>query len=141
MKLYVVPVSLVAELWPVVAPLLSKAIKHHPYMATDDALAILLAGRGDLILALDEGRVLCAAIMEAIQYPNEKVGNVLALAGERGVYREHMSEITDYLEQWSRKHGCHKIGMVGRPGWLKFVRHRGWETQRCLSASKELSPA
>lgn len=138
MKIYTVPIGLVSDLWAPAERLLARAFKFHPFLDSSGALRILLAGRADLILAVEDGNIVSAAIMEAIQYPTECVGNVLALAGERGVYREHMSTITDYLEQWSREHGCNKIGMVGRTGWMRFVSRRGWKTQPCLMASKEI---
>lgn len=138
MKLYTVPVGLVEELWPQAGPMLARALEHHPYVDADDLLRILLAGHADLIVASEHGRIICAAVMEQVAYPGTMVGNVLALAGEFGIYRKHMDAITDYLEQWSRERGCSSIGMLGRPGWRKYVTRRGWTIRPCIAACRTL---
>lgn len=141
MKLHTVPGHLVPDLWPAAEPLLARALKFHPFLNTDGLLVLLQDGKAALIVATEDSQVLCAAVMEVVQYPGETVGNVLALAGEQGVYRDHMCAITHYLEEWSKQHHCQKIGMVGRPGWLRFVRREGWETRSCVLASKALHNA
>lgn len=138
MKLYTVPAPLVRELWPEAGPMLARALEFHPFINADDLLQVLLAGRADLILATEDGRIMCAAVMEKHVYPRVSVGNVLALAGEFGTYRKHMDEITAYLEQWCREHGCEKIGMLGRPGWRRYVARRGWRVLPCVAAHKAL---
>lgn len=139
LKLHVVPVGLIADLWPGVEPLLSRALKHHPHLDSEGLLTILLAGRADLIVAVEGSRILCAAVMEVMRYPKEWTGNIVALAGERGVYLKHMSTIADYLEAWSRAHGCSKISAMGRRGWLRLAERYGWQTQPYLVGFRALS--
>lgn len=141
MKLHTVPVALVPDLWPAVEKLLARAVKWHPFLSVDGLKAIILSGHADLIVAIQDEHIFCAAVMEAVQYPGTKVGNVLVLAGERGTYARHIDAITDYLETWCAAHGCANIGMTGRPGWLKFVTRRGWRTQRYVSAWRVVCPS
>lgn len=138
MKLYTVNAALIPDLWPGVEPLLKRALKFHPFMTTDGLLRLLLSGMAALIVAVEDERILCAAVMERTDYPETSVGNVIVLAGERGTYRHHMDEITDYLESWCRAHGCGTISMLGRPGWSKFVGRRGWSIHPYVSAWKAL---
>lgn len=137
MKLYTVPTQLVPELWPEASALLKRALKHHPFVDEESLLMILLAGRASLIVAVEDDRLISAAIMERFEYPKTIVGNVLALAGEKGTY-EHMDQIMDFLEKWCREKGCEKITELGRPGWSRLAKRRGYQFKAYAQAWKDL---
>lgn len=139
MKIREVPTSLVPDLWPAAGPMLGRALKLHPFLTPKELLRVLLSGKGALILAIEGERIICAAVMEALEFENDTVGNIIALAGDQGVYRTHMDTITDHLESWCAKHACNKIAMTGRDGWRRFVERRGWSTQPRLAAWKDIS--
>jgi hypothetical protein len=62
--------------------------------------------------------------MERTQYPSHIVANVVAFAGEYGIFRVHGAEIQERMEAWARERGCDRIGFVGRPGWTRFFVNR-----------------
>lgn len=135
MKIYEVPTQLVEELWPAASPLLARALKFHPYVDVAGLLKIILARRATLIVCVRDAEIVGAVVMEEVQYPSERVANVIAIAGKFGTYRAYKYAVADYLEAWSRARGCHKIGSVGRPGWRKALQQRGWIVQPCVVAS------
>lgn len=137
MKLYDVPAPLIPDLWPAASALLRRALKHHPFMDEESLLITLLEGRASLIVAVEGERMMGAAIMEIYQFPKVTVGSVLALAGERGTYK-HMDEIMDFLEKWCRGKGCEKITELGRPGWSRVARRRGYQWKPYAQAWKDL---
>lgn len=141
MKCHDIPSSLVPDVWEAAVPFVSRALEYHPYLKAEGLLAQILAGRAQLILVTNGEGVVGAAVMEAIHYPPITVGNVVVLGGVRGFYRRYLDDVTDHLERWSVTHGCAKIGMLGRPGWAKYVTRRGWATQPVLAAWKDLRPA
>lgn len=138
MKLHTVGAALLEDLWPAATPLIERGCEWHPLLNAQDIVAILRAGRADLIICVEEGHIIAAAVMDVVQLSTARIGNVLCFAGEFGVYRNYLCAIMDYLEQWSRDHGCNKMCIVGRPGWRKFLNRRGWNLQPCITASRTL---
>lgn len=137
MTLYEVPMHLVAEIWPGVRDLLERAMKYHAFMNSDDVLTIIREGRASLIVAVEDERIEGAVVMEIIAFPKIKVGWVMALAGKRGLYA-HMDQIMEWLESWCRQRGCSKISELGRPGWAKVAKRRGYEFTPYAQATKSL---
>lgn len=137
MTLHEVPIYLAKEIWPGVRDLLARAMKYHAFMDADDVLTIILEGRATLIMVVEDERIIGAVVMEIITFPKLTVGWVMALAGEKGLYR-HMDQIMGWLESWSAKRGCTKISELGRPGWAKVAKRRGYEFHPYAQATKTL---
>lgn len=138
MKMYDIPREMVTDLWSAVEPMLSKAMTHHPHLDAPGLLKLLVSNFAQLIIATEDGRIVAAAVMERTAYPDHVVGNVVALAGETGVYRKYIDDIVTHLEAWSRKHGCDTIAFVGRPGWTRFALRRGGKQIALVHAWKAL---
>lgn len=139
-RIHDVPASLVPDLWDAIEPLLSPALKRHPLLIASDVLQILLAGKAQLILVMDE-HIVGAAVMQAIPYPRGANGNVLALGGVKGFNRKYLAQVTDHLEKWAVRNGCTTLSMLGRPGWSRFAAQRGGKTLALIVAWKPLTPA
>jgi hypothetical protein len=142
MKIHIVPRELVSELWPACAPLLDAALERNPFLAVEELQRILMERAGiELLVAVDGGRIIGAAVIELEQYPTRLTGNVIALGGSAGFYERALPAMTDRLEQWCVDRGCDSISMLGRPGWTKFVSRRGWQVSPTVAAWKQLKPA
>jgi hypothetical protein len=76
------------------------------------------------------------AVLEITRYPEELVGRVVLMSGS-GIY-PHMDSIMDWIESWCRERGCRKITELGRPGWARAAKRRGYSQQPCLLVWKEL---
>jgi hypothetical protein len=49
-----------------------------------------------------------------------------------------MDQITDFLESWCRSRGCEKITELGRPGWSRLAKRRGYQFKPYAQAWKDL---
>ena len=139
-RIHDVPGALVPDLWEAVEPLIASALKHHPLLIPSDVLQILLAGRAQLILVMDEG-IVGVAVMQAIPYPRGANGNILALGGVKGFNRKYLAQVTDHLERWAVRNGCTTLSLLGRPGWSRFAARRGGKSHPLVVAWKPLTPA
>jgi hypothetical protein len=129
------PGAILEELWPHVAPLLARALRQHDFLDTDGLRLLLKAQRADLAIVAADGELAGALVMEVVQYPGVRVGNILALAGRDGFYRDHLDDAVAWAKAWCRERACPIIGFAGgRPGWLRYVGKRGWVTRRFLTA-------
>lgn len=146
-----IPVYCVETFWPLVKPLLERALTHHPHLSTEGLLAVLMYGAGHLSVVLEGSEIVGAFVMEPSQYPTayvpdegqeyptKKVGNVLACATNVGSWKTHGDSIIAHMEQWCRERKLDSIHMLGRAGWSRFVTRHGWRTQPSLVAWKELT--
>lgn len=128
---------MLVDIWPAAVPFLARALKYHPFLTPETLLGVLLRGKASLIVFVD-GEVVGAAAMEAMAYPPDLVGNVIALGGVRGFYRTYIDQAVDALERWCRFQNCTKISALGRQGWSRFLARRGGCTQQLVCAWKDL---
>lgn len=138
LRIHDVPIEMAGEVWPLVAAMLERAVKHHPHMDIDDALQLVSGGFGQLVIALDDGKLVAATVMERVRYPKHVVANILLLAGERGTYGRRLDEITQHLFSWAKARGCDRIALIGLPGLTKVVRRHGGQSKRLIHAWRDL---
>lgn len=147
-----IPTDLVETFWPLVKPLLARALEYHPHLTADGLQAVLMYGAGHLSVVLDGSDEIVGAFVmepqpyptefvpdEGQEYPTKKVGNVLACATEVGAWKTHGDSIVQHMEQWCRERKFDSLHMLGRAGWSRFLTRRGWVTQPSLVAWKELT--
>lgn len=134
-----IPAFLVPEFWPLVETMFEKALEHHPHLDIDGLKQLLLTGKAELILVIED-TILGGVVMESVKYPSEMVGNIVALAGNIGSLESHGERVEQYLEEWCLMRNLSTISMLGRAGWSTFLSRHGWQTQPSLVAWKELRP-
>lgn len=134
-----VPPNLADTFWPLVESFLEKALRVHPHLKIGGLRELVMSGMAELVVAVNEERIIGAVAMEAQQYPNKAVGNVIALGTETGAWKEHGIAITQALEQWCKSRNLGTLHMLGRAGWSRFVTRHGWRTKPLLVAWKELT--
>lgn len=143
LRIYDVPRETVTDFWSAIEPMLAKALKRHPYLTMGGLLWMLTSNMAALILMTDGGKIVGACVMTRDAYPDEGgapyyVGNVLAFAGEYGVFHKYIDEIQAHCETWARARGCATIGFVGRPGWTRFVLRKGGHLLPLVHAWRQL---
>lgn len=88
----------------------------------------------DVIAAVESGHMQfwpaanSCAITEIVQFPQKRVLNVFAAAGD-------MDEIIAAMEDvavWAREQGCDTFAASGRPGWQRVLAKHGWQTAAVL---------
>ena len=83
-----------------------------------------MSGRAQVIVLIHDGIIQGAAVMESIEYPSSRAGNVLALGGLPGFLQRYMETFIDYLIEWSRVRGCNNLIFSGRRGWERYLENR-----------------
>ena len=138
---HAVPASMVLDLWPAVSGYLEKAMSYYPFMTAGDVQAQLLAGQAQLLVVVDGNRIPICAVMESRETPSCRVAWILALGGKVGSLAEHSDVLQEVIEGWSRAHGCSSIAAIGRRGWSRAWKQRGWVILPSVTATKELAGA
>jgi hypothetical protein len=129
-----VPISLLKPLWSAIEPHLKAALEAHPFLDVEGVLQRVLAGLAYVMIVLDGDRVTGVVVMEIQQFPKCRIGNVLALGGDKGSMAPFADEVETFLIEWCRAHSLASLGMLGWPGWSKVLNRRGWRTQLMCAA-------
>lgn len=106
------------------------------YKRLDKALAI---GGGthspaDIWEAVKEGRMQAfqqnqsVVVTEVMGFPQKRVLNVVLAVGEM----DDVLSLIPEMEEFGRQHGCEKMHMQGRKGWLKVLPKMGWTQPRVV---------
>lgn len=121
--IYPTPTRLVHEVWPMIERHVAEACRYHPFLEAEDLLTVLLYGNARLFVVTREGAFLGFAIMEVVEYPRRKVANVIAAGGERGFLSAAVVELLPVLQAWGIEQGADTFALIGRPGWVRALRH------------------
>lgn len=138
MRVHEIPVGNVSDFWPLVSPMLERAVRHNPHMDMADCLQVLMAGFAQLIVGIEDGEICVAAVMERTRYPKHVVANILFLAGRRGTMGARLDVVTEHLFRWARAHGCDRIALIGLPGLTKVVKRHGGQSLRLIHAWRDV---
>ncbi len=128
-----VPSQLLPDLWPVIRPYAERFSRYHHFLETDDVLEVLLAGRGQLFVQIENGKVMGFAALEVVQYPRRRVAQVFAYGGAPGFVRSSVAEGLEELKRWAVEQAADTLAVEGRPGWKKVLRAAGGESLSCVS--------
>lgn len=121
---YVNPAQL-PQAWPVVAPLLQKAIDIDPMAITIEQTEHLVrTGKSHLLVwvELDQG-ITGAVTVDFIDYPRERVAHV-NLMGGKGIVREHVFEDA---KKWMRSMGATKAQCWCKENLVPMYQKMGME--------------
>lgn len=138
LRIHDIPNGNVSDFWPLVSPLLERAVKHHPHMELSDLLQLIMGNFAQLIVALEGVEIVAAAVMERLRYPRHTVGNILMLAGKPGTMGPRLDAITEHLERWAKSRGCDRIALIGLPGLTKVVKRHGGQSIKLIHAWRDL---
>ena len=125
MEVSLVPVDLVAGLWPQVFPHLSRAAEYtFGRYEPEDIFDFVLSGEGHLWVVFDEDTIKGVTITRFWQYPRKKCLDMVFIGGDEGFsWKEPMLNM---LQNWAQDHGCEAIESSGRPGFARAFRDDGY---------------
>lgn len=104
-KVYQVERGEIVALWPRVEPWLSEAFKIYPVEYTLDQLkALLVVGAQTLLVAVANERVVGAATIAPVLFPNESVAFITALGGVAVSSEDVFNQLRDWCR--SKGHTC-----------------------------------
>ena len=125
MSLHYVAPNQLPQAWPVVAPLLQKAIDLDPAAITiEQAEYAIRTGRSHLLVwAEPDVGITGAVTVDFIDYPRERVAHV-NLMGGKGIVRHH---VFDEAKQWMRSMGATKAQCWARGTLVQMYEKMGME--------------
>jgi hypothetical protein len=112
-----VPRARLAEVWPVVEPLLTPALSRGGEMTTQTLAEALRDGRFLLWLAWS-GRLEAVAVTEIADTIAGRVCCIVACGGRE---RARWLGLRTDLETYARRAGCTRMRIYGRKGWLRAL--------------------
>lgn len=113
--------------WPQVSYLVARALEYDPAgMSLDTVAQRLLDNKYLLILMLDELKLLAALTVELVTTNNVKTCNIITAGGIQA--DDWTDPFLDALEVLAKEQGAAKLTLIGRPGWAKRLRGRGFKT-------------
>lgn len=139
MKILEVPRELLGDFWPLVVDFLAKALIHHPFLDAEGIHSLISDGRATLFALAEHETLIGAFVLEALEYPAVRVGNVVAAGWEGGEFETHARAVERHFVAWAHALGCRKISMLGRPGWTRFLQREGWHTVPLIASFKDVA--
>jgi len=124
LDIFHVPVETLDGVWPEASKLLERAVNCSDGELDINQLRMLVTqGLGTLLVAERGGRLIGAAVIEFIQYPNYRVANVIAVGG-RGLYFDGAA--TDRLAAWAKSRGATKLQAFCSPSRTRLFSRFGF---------------
>lgn len=119
-----VPPERLDEVWPEAAVVLGKAVNCSEGEFDLGQLRMLVTqGLGTLLVAERGGKLVGAAVVEFVQYPNYRVANVIALAGQ-GLSAD--KESAKRLAAWAKSRGATKLQAFCSPSRTRLFSRFGF---------------
>ena len=128
-KISAVPPEMVDDYWDVALPLLAKSFEYVAYKTTpEDVYEDIMTGRQSLWVAFEDDtlRIIGAYTVRIKTYPMGATASCEHLGGER--MDEWAEEMSNVMERYIRDIGIEHMEIVGRRGWEKFLKPRGWSS-------------
>lgn len=103
-----------SDSWDKARRILAPAIEHGGTHSERDVFDAIVAGHAQLWMWGSS-----AAVTEIVVYPLLKSCRVWLAAGDLAEIRD----IEQQIEGWARQHGCARLEIIGRKGWLRKLKH------------------
>jgi len=125
MALHQITSSQLPQVWPIVAPLLQKAIDLEPEMITIEQVEYSVRTGRVFLLVWDEPNegITGAVTVEFMDYPRERVAHV-NLMGGKGIVRDYVFEAA---KDWMRSFGATKAQCWARGTLVQMYEKMGLE--------------
>jgi hypothetical protein len=109
-------------LWPIVAPLLRKAIARTGLSAFREIERDILQGHALLWLAVSgEGSAAAIDAVASTSLQETDAGNVCVITACAGARMSRWLPLIEQIETYAKNEGCTCIRIFGRKGWLRAL--------------------
>jgi hypothetical protein len=85
-----------------------------------------------VVFSVEEQKAYGHVITEIKQYPQCKMLTIQYCAGEHNHMQFVEDKMYDVLDNFAKDTQCAGIELIGRPGWGKHVKKRGYEIQSVM---------
>lgn len=126
-KATILPVNLldVAYYWPRVIPFILRALDHTDgEISTDKIRSDIDNQERQLWVIKSDGKYIAAIITRIYKTETGFSIGEITMAGGRDHYK--WDHFTDVVGEWFKSQGCKHMDIIGRPGWQRLYRDRGF---------------
>lgn len=118
----------IVSMVPIVLPWLEKmATWTRGRRSMDDIVTRLLNMECNLWVTLNAQKKANGALVTKVEaYPRMRMLHVLHCAGETGHMEAVADEVYTALDEFAKFSHCAGVEFIGRPGWEKYVKDRGY---------------
>ena len=118
-----VPIEHIGPLWKQVEGHLKKPLEIDGYAYTaQDVLNSLINGKMQLWISWSrkKKKVEAAIVTEIVDYPQKRACRYFLAGGDN--MKSWFKKIKNEIEQWAKLNKCHRIELVGRKGWSRWLK-------------------
>jgi hypothetical protein len=113
------------DAWPIVGPLLNKAVSLSNHkLNIDDLKQHCDAGAYLCWAVIDDGQIIAAVTSRIIDYPQSKALSMDFVGGSR--MREWLPLAVAELKKHAKRNECSSFEAYGRRAWEKWLKPYGW---------------
>lgn len=108
-------------MWPMIEPLLQKAVDYSDGKTTlKETASDLMAKRKQLWIVIDEDKKIISAAVSMLQkFESGLVLATIVLLGGEGGDLNDILDLRSEFETWAKTEGCNRVDMFSRKGWAK----------------------
>lgn len=131
MQISAVPFDHLTGMWPAIAPLLERGLKHSGGRWTlESAYKSIVDGSRQLWIAFENNVIYAAALTSIENYPGRRILNYQLVGGYRmDLWYDHMSDV---LHKFASDMGCDGIETICRRGFEKQHAKHGFKSTHVL---------
>ena len=111
----------------IVSEYISRALEHTDNeISLKDILSDIANQKRQLWIIKHNNRYIAAIVTQIYSYnTGVKIGEITLAGGKDHYLWDHF---TDVVGEWFKSQGCSLIDIIGRPGWQRLYRDRGFKT-------------
>lgn len=113
--------------WPIVSEYIESALEHTDgEISLEDIHSDIVNRERQLWIIKHDDRYIAAVVTQIYSYNSGiKIGEVTIAGGKDHKLWDHF---TDVVGEWFKSQGCKFIDIIGRPGWQRLYKDRGFKT-------------
>lgn len=116
-----VPDNYLYSIWPIVEPMLDKALIVSQNDFDIEHLKLYVTTKAyTLLVAVENHKIVGAATLSLLNYPNHRVATIVALGGKAIV----KPELFEQVVQWAKAQGATKIRATAREAQARLYRQK-----------------
>jgi len=118
--------EMIKIIWPVVVGMIKLAIEEsNEEISIDNIYHRLIDKDMILVTVAEDGEVIAAMTLERIVFNTGKTVLHLCTIGGDG-YKKWWPLIDKVIDELAAEHDCEEIYIIGRPGWKRLLKDRGF---------------
>jgi hypothetical protein len=116
-----VPDNYLYSIWPIVEPMLDKALTVSQNDYDIRHLKLYVTSKAQtLLVAVENNKIVGAATLSLLNYPNHRVATIVAMGG-RAIVKP---EVFEQVVQWAKAQGATKIRAASREAQARLYRQK-----------------